>query len=164
MRVLDVTHYIPQKDKRFLIDANVWLYASGANPRYDANIVDAYFQFLKRCEINDAKVYLLFVVISEFVNVWLKIDFKNRVKAREFHFNDYKGYRASVDGKAEASFVQQELGKMANPPNVSFLSDDFPELDVETLFSIENADINDNLIVAVAERRHLTVVTHDADF
>lgn len=49
-------------------------------------------------------------------------------------------------------------------PNVVLLSDDFSELDTNAIISIENADINDNLIVAIAESTQKTIVTHDGYF
>lgn len=164
MRINDITHYTPVWGDRFLLDANVWLYLFCKEANYDAISVAPYESFWEKCEENNCKIYLLYVTISEITNRWLRIYFTEQVNRRIYRASEFKRYRASADGLSKARQIETELRKIANMTNVILLSDDFSELDTNTVLSIENADINDNLIVSVAERHDITVVMHDGDF
>ena len=165
--VMDVETYVPKDGDRYFFDTNIWLYfycpvISISN--YKKTIISKYDGFLKKAINNDTTIYVSSLIVSEIINVWLKLDF-NILRRKKAVKNNYKQhYRGSLHYHSAIKDIQTvfntQLLKISTP-----LDDRAKEISLpDVLSGLDKIDFNDCYYHHLAQLDNLLIVTNDADF
>ncbi len=165
MAVLDVSSYEPQEHDKFFFDTNIWI--SIFEPLGNKNQIaqDKYSSFFDKIVSSKSKVYISSLIISEFINTILRLDFnfwKREEGNRELNFK--KDYRNSSRCKEKSKVICKTLedGILAHSICVN---DDFKKIGIKSMLkNLENSDFNDLYIAQLAKIKKYKIVTDDRDF
>ncbi|MDD3686125.1 MAG: hypothetical protein PHE56_05100 [Bacteroidales bacterium] len=164
-KVNNINTYNPVSDENLLFDNNVWLYLF--HPMQNSNKLKQrqYSVFLKKVQTVRATIWINALVVSEFCNAWLKIEFKNwKKKPENIAKTDYK--RDFV--KSEQYYETVKEIKEILPQILKITtrgSDDFHKINIEHVLNLlESSDFNDSYYLALSKMNNWTIVTDDADF
>jgi len=150
-----------RKYHRLLIDTNVWLYLNGPQVR-DDDKSRKYSDALKRIRRAESHVLTDVLVLSEFINRYLRIKYKVWKRRKEVEF---KGFRSSTDypavAKDTANAVRVIL-KVCRPVDTALESIDMEALLID--FEKNRRDFNDQVLAETCRSQDLTLITHDGDF
>jgi predicted nucleic acid-binding protein len=148
------------EDKNIIIDTNIWLFLFAPSfipTKKNQNKIDMYdLIFNSLLEKNNFLFNSL--IISEFINRCLRLDFNLREEFKEKDFK--KDYRNSPQyKKALKSTLDQveKIYKIAKP-----LNDDFNKYTLNEFK--ENLDFNDSIILFQCLEKNLLLLTDDKDF
>lgn len=146
---------------KILVDANVliYVYCPLNSPRYD-NFIGHYTDTLQKIHSAKASVYVNSLIISEFINRWLRMDFSKS------GLNDFKrDYRTSNRYKGTIKSILRELKKFYTYHNVINLNDEFTQSNFHKMYEdYPESDFNDILIVENAIFNNCKILTQDNDF
>ena len=112
--VMDVETYVPQDGDRYFFDANIWLYFYCPIGGHKKEIISKYDSFLKRALSGNTTIYVSSLIVSEVINVWLKLDF-NILRRKKAVKNDYKQhYRGSLHYHSAIKDIQDDGQRQAS--------------------------------------------------
>jgi predicted nucleic acid-binding protein len=145
--------------KGYFFDTNIWLYIYGPLSWPDQRS-DVYSRALKRIRDSKGTIYINCMIISEFINTFSRIEFKQQLE-----FSRYKEFRNSLKYRAIAQDIAYNVKKifkntLACDPELQTMN--FPE--VMDLFEQGKYDFNDLLFAQICRAKGLIFVTHDKDF
>lgn len=161
-QVLDINFYQPKSTEKFFFDANIWMFLLCPLGNYQPHIISKYDNFLKKIRKEKAPLFVSSLVLSEFFNAYVRLEFElwkkkdcNNEKYREFKKTQI--YKELV---SEASYViKYTMLKIAGR-----VDDKFRDIDIEELFvEIENSDLNDNYHLDLALMEQMIFVTDDGN-
>jgi len=166
-KVMDVESYVPQDGDKYFFDTNIWLYFYCpviSISSYKKTIISKYDGFLKKAINNDTTIYVSSLVISEIINVWLKLDFKILQRKRAIKNNYKEHYRGSTHYHSAVKDIKavfnNQLLKISTP-----LDDRATEISLSDVLSgLDKIDFNDCYYHHLAKLDNLLIVTNDADF
>ena len=101
------------------------------------------------------------LIVSEFINTYARIKWKLIAP----HINPFKVFRKSEEFKAIAQDIAADVRHVLN--HCSRVENGFETLDIEGLmaeYAVGDSDFNDQIIVALCQRKGLKLVTDDGDF
>ena len=164
-KIVDETHLIEPKNK-YIVDTNILIYLYGDTELKTENKRNKMLseKFLHALNIK-CKVYIPAIVLSEFINRFHKLEYKrirrNYTKKCKY---DYKNdYRNSEDYKKNNQFILNTI-KHTILDRCELISDEFEKSNIEKIMAVEdNQDFNDNLIIDIANRNGLYVISADMD-
>ncbi|MDQ1251047.1 MAG: hypothetical protein QG646_116 [Euryarchaeota archaeon] len=145
--------------KGYFFDTNIWLYIYGPISWPDHRS-DVYSRALKRIRDSKGTIYINCMIISEFINTFSRIEFK-----QQSEFSRYKEFRNSLRYRAIAQDIAYNVKKILKntlvcDPELQTIN--FPE--VMDLFEQGKYDFNDLLFAQICRAKGLVFVTHDKDF
>lgn len=146
---------------RIIVDTNVLIYVyCPINSEAKEGIVSHYSMMLDKIQTSGATVFINSLIVSEFFNVWAKLDFKRS------EFNNYKNeYRASDRFKTLQKRIFKELDKFLKNFNVTKIDDDFSKINLTAMYkAFPESDFNDLVIVNNALVHNCKILTEDGDF
>jgi len=158
-KVHSVEGYDFSEGRHFFFDTNIWLYIYGPISFPDWRS-DVYSRALKEIRASEGSIYINCMIISEFVNAFARIEFK-----QQSEFSKYKEFRNSPSFRPVAEDISHNVKKIL----INTLTCD-PELAAvklpEIMDSFEEGryDFNDLLYSEVCRAKDLIFVTHDRDF
>ena len=164
-KIYNIQNYQPRQEESFLFDTNIWMYLFCPLGNYKARIIQNYSNFLKRIIIANSTISLPSIIVSEFFNAYLRLEF-NILKTMEPDIfvdfkKDYRGtnrYKETIENIAR--IIKNNILRMAVKIN-----DEFAIMEMNDLFrNISDHDYNDKFLIQLAERDGLKIVTNDADF
>jgi Zn-finger protein len=90
IKIQDISTYIPKATDIFFFDNNVWmfLFCPIANAKKEQQ--KKYSQFYKEVNSVSACIWINSLVLSEFCNAWLRIEFKNWKNKNDKHNYNHK--------------------------------------------------------------------------
>ena len=163
--IIDIDRYQPRETDKFFFDTNVWMYFYCPLGGYKQKVIRRYDRFLKKILQAKATIYISSLVLSEFVNAYIRLEFNIQKRKVPSIFKDFKrDFRNTEAYKKVANdvrtSVQHQIMKLS-----ARLTDNFSEIDLEDIFrDIESSDFNDNYYLKMAEDNDLIIITNDADF
>lgn len=163
-RIVDEMHIISNKNE-YLVDTNILLYLYGDSM---LKTEDDKKKKLSR-KFNDAvdsncNVYVPAIVIGEFINRYHKLEF-DKMKKRQGNMKlqykrDYRNTQKFIENN---KFIIKTV-KNTILDRCKLISDNFSNVDINKIFSEEeNQEFNDNLIIDIANRNGLYLISADAD-
>jgi len=162
--MIDVSslYKISETDKVF-IDANILIYLF--SPDFVSSKERHIEQYSKILEIllqKNAQLYISSIVISEFINRVLRIDYEKNKDT----YPDYKrDYRKSEEYKETLKLVLKELKKILK---ISCqINDEFSEFDILNWHQKDNnqdLDFNDLHIAFIVKKNDFKLLSNDMDF
>ena len=155
--------YNTSKNEKVFIDTNIliYLFSPGfvsSNEKY----IEQYSEILDILLQNDAKLYISSVVVSEFINRILRIDYE---KNKDVYPNFKQDYRKSEKYKETLRLILKELKKILKISNK--INDAFDDFDLLLWYqrdTNQNLDFNDLQIAFIVENNNLKLLSNDSDF
>lgn len=163
--ILDLGDYDPDSSEGLFFDANIWMYLYSPIANYGKKTTAAYSKFLKEMIQQESRIYISSLILSEFFNANLRLEFNIRKQKNPSQYSDFKkDFRNTTDGVSLAKdlvkIVRRQILRIAER-----MDDDFTQIDLDELFSEPaNSDFNDSYYANLAVRNRLAVVTNDSDF
>ena len=159
-KAMSVNNYkFTSKDQLFL-DANIWLYLHGPQQSPAPSRVKTYSQAFKRILNAKSKIHIDVLIVSEFINRYARIIWRNK-KPKE----DFKKFRNSQYFKPTAQNISADVRLVLQ--HCSQIESGFAILEMDDLlddYATGGFDFNDQVITELCKREGLTLVTHDGDF
>ncbi|MDC0932708.1 type II toxin-antitoxin system VapC family toxin [Arcobacteraceae bacterium] len=165
MKKLDLSIlYNIKQEKKVFIDTNILIFLFSPysmSREYDTQ-KETYSEVLGLLMEYKSKLYINSIVISEFINVSLKLDFnKNFNKNDDKDFK--KDYRGSKPYKCTLNSILVQLKQILKICDK--IDDDFKQFNVLDEFTENtNLDFNDVLIADTVIHNKLEILTNDQDF
>jgi predicted nucleic acid-binding protein len=143
----------------YFFDTNIWLYIYGPISWPDERS-DVYSRALKEIRNSKGTIYINCMIISEFINSFSRIEFK-----QQSEFIRFKDFRGSLKYRVIAQEIAYNVKKifrntLACDPELQIIN--FPE--VMDMFEQGKYDFNDLLFAQICRAKNLVFVTHDKDF
>lgn len=159
------THrFHPKYDDEFLFDTNIWLAVYGPFPSNHWTTKE-YSSFLKKLMSSECKIYTNTMIISEFINVWARLEFHQRRINLGLSPKEFKIFRGMPDFQNIAYEIAQNVRKILNIAEL--LDDGICKLNVASIikeFEKGDSDFNDIVFKEFCQNNKLIFVTNDADF
>ena len=157
---MSVNNYnFTSKDKLFL-DANIWLFLHGPQQSPVRHRVKIYSQAFKRILIAKSQIHVDVLIVSEFINSYARIMWRNSIPAM-----DFKQFRNSRQFKPIAQYIAADAKNVLQ--HCSPIESGFAMLEMNDLldeYAAGGFDFNDQVISELCKREGLTLITHDGDF
>ena len=162
--MIDVSSlYKISKNEKVFIDTNILIYLF--SPDFVSSNEEYIEQYSKILEVllqNSAQLYISSVVVSEFINRILRIDYE---KNKELYPDFKQDYRKSQKYKETLNLILKELKKILK---ISCkINDSFSEFDLLSWYQRDenqNLDFNDLHIAFIVESNNLKLLSNDNDF
>jgi len=159
VNVHSIESYDFPEDKSYFFDTNIWLYIYGSIGWPDQR-PDVYSGALKKIRDSKDTIYINCMIISEFINAFSRIEFK-----QQSEFTRFKEFRSSLSYRAIAQDLAYNVKKilkstLACDPEMQAIN--LPE--VMDLFEQGKYDFNDLLFAQICRAKGMIFVTHDKDF
>ena len=162
--MIDVSSlYNISKNEKVFIDTNILIYLFSpdfvsSNEKY----IEQYSKILEILLQNNAQLYISSVVVSEFINRILRIDYE---KNKDFYPDFKQDYRKSQKYKETLNLILKELKKILKISHK--INDTFGDFDLLSWYqrdNNQNLDFNDLQIAFIIEKNHLKLLSNDSDF
>lgn len=166
---VDIRNYAPKKMDNFFFDNNIWIFLFCPIGNHDKSKQKIYSSFLQSVRQAEATIWINSLVISEFANVSIKLDYnlwkKNEVKKVALKTDlDYKqAYRKTQRYRDTVASICTAIN------NILLLcqkcTDNFNALNVQAILShFVDIDFNDSYYVELCKQLSFKFVTDDKDF
>jgi len=150
-------------ERKMFLDANILIYLfwASTSPFWERQYATLYSRLNRQS--NDFVVD--YIVISEFVNRAIKIEYKNYLASYNITSNDcsYKVYRDSQDGIDALSDIYLTVKEdILNEFEVVETS--YSKNDLILMCTVENLDFSDKAISKICSDNQFVLLTNDKDF
>ena len=165
MATLNIETYKIGYTDQFFFDTNVWLLLFGNLASYQKKDQKEYSKLFKESLQRDIPIFISSMVLSEFVNVLLRLDF-NQWKTKFSEPKDFKkDFGLTTEYKNSVQNIKILLKSILELPNIHLISDSFNGINKENLLNdFDIVDFNDAYIIELARNNKYKVVTNDKDF
>ncbi|MBC7162922.1 MAG: hypothetical protein H5U26_12555 [Immundisolibacter sp.] len=160
-KAYDARHYTFKENEPILIDANVWLFlqppAAQPTPQWATAYSSVFADLLKA----KATPMMDALVLSEYINRHLRIEYDATWKAR---YPGFKAFRRSSDGKALAGATVVDVRSILK--FAVFEDTGFSKINInDVLDGVANGDLdfNDGVLIENCRLRGWKLLTHDGD-
>jgi len=164
LKVVDIDSYQPLSSDQFLFDNNIWMFLFCPIGNYYKKTQISYSKFLQKCLYAGSEIVIPSLVVSEFFNAYVRLDYNIWKDKPENSGKDFKnGYRKTQYYK---DFVQALAPVLQNKilKSCTRISDNFHQINIDHLFTdIEHSDFNDNYYVTISEMNGYKIVSDDRD-
>lgn len=164
--LLNIKGYVPSSTDCFFLDNNVWMFLFCPLGNYKANKQKAYSQFVADIKAYRASIYINSLVLSEFANTYLRLDFQLWKKQPENCMADYKRDYLKSDQYSTTTLSVQSA--MMNILKLSErMPDNFNAVDMSSIFNhFRTIDFNDSYFIEYCRScgKNMFFVSDDKDF
>ncbi|WP_281310665.1 type II toxin-antitoxin system VapC family toxin [Flavobacterium flavigenum] len=167
MATINIETYKIGYTDQFFFDTNVWLLLFGNLANYQKKDQKEYSKFFKESLQREIPIYISSMILSEFANVLLRVDFKQwKTKNKFTESKDFKkDFGITPDYKKSVKNAKELLQSILDLPNIHLISDFFNGIDKETILKdFDIVDFNDAYLVELIRNNKYKVVTNDKDF
>lgn len=161
----DVRQWSFLPSDRILPDANFWINvfgpAASAGPRKNRAV--HYSNAFRAMLTNRTRLYVDVLILSEFVNVLARQEFNTRFSTK-YGVRGFKAYRDSADFVPTAKMIAREARKiLARSTRLDHSLAEWDFIGLLGDFESGSEDFNDQLIVEMARKHSLCLLTDDGD-
>lgn len=163
-KVIDIKTYTPKSLDIFFFDNNIWMYLFCPLGNYNKSHQKQYSNFLQSIQTSKSTIFINSMVLSEFSNRYLRMDFEQWKKdtgnyIAEFK-SDYVGCARYSDIVDEIKIQINQIMKFCEKS-----SDNFNAIDLNNVFKhFHQIDFNDSYYIELAKLSKWKIVTDDQDF
>ena len=163
-KVYDIVRYIPLNEDRFFFDNSVWMYLYCPLGKYEYRRQAIYSRFFNSVLKNKSRLHISSLVLSEFINRWLKFEFNQWKRDNNLYQADYKhDFVGSARHNKAIRIITNRIEEILKLCNRS--SDNFNGLDIERLLThFQNIDFNDSYYIELSSLENFKIVADDKDF
>lgn len=163
-KIFDIKNFSPKLSDIFFFDNNIWMYLFCPIGNYNQKRQSAYSAFLQSVQTSRAMIFISSLVLSEFVNRYLRMDFEQWKKSLGNYGADFK---RDYVGTAHCSETVAEI-KIHIKTIMRFFeksSDNFNAINLNDVFThLQSIDFNDGYYIELAKLGNWKIVTDDRDF
>ena len=165
MATINIENYKISYTDQFFFDTNVWLLLFGNLANYKPKDQQEYSKLFKESLQRDIPIFISSMILSEFANVLLRIDFK-QWKTKFSESKDFKkDFGTTLEYKNSIRNIKGLLKSILELPNIHLISDTFNGINKEDILTnFELVDFNDAYITELANSNNYKLVTNDKDF
>ena len=159
--IFNINHYQPKKTDEFLFDTNVWIYITIPGLSYDQTLPQSYANFWGAIRKSNATVLTSFVIISEFVNRYLRNELNkyNKKNNSSIYYKEFKQTPEYEDGyKYITNIVNNVILKNCE---IVTEPDEIIALNSSIYNYNRNCDLNDNYIIELSKYYECFLVSSD---
>ncbi|MGC9351600.1 MAG: type II toxin-antitoxin system VapC family toxin [Sulfurovum sp.] len=162
MNKYDLSNIQSIGDRKVFFDANILLYLYWST---NLSWQERYSKVYSKLIDQNNPFVLHYVVISEFINRAIKIEYSNYLRENNITNKDlsYKSYRDSEAGKEAQediyTLVQAKILKEFEVVNKNLSIND-----IESMLIVDSLDFSDKLINQVCKDNNYVLLTNDRDF
>lgn len=164
--ILKINEYKICSTDCFFFDNNIWMFLFCPLGSYQKNKQRAYSQFFSEILTHRAAIYINSLVLSEFANTYLRLDFQLWKKTQGHYQADFKrDYLQSDQYTTTALLVQSAIKKIINVSER--MSDNFQSVNMDLIFDhFKTIDFNDSYFIEYCRScgMNMLFVSDDKDF
>lgn len=163
-KVHNIVNYNPSSVDVFFFDNNIWMFLFCPIANAQKSKQQKYSEFFKKVNSAKACIWINSLVLSEFCNAWLQIEYKRWLKlpANVYNHNYKKDFVPSTTYKTVILEIKETLSLILNQTERA--SDNFNAVDLERIFAeLDICDFNDSYYLELARLNKWKIVTDDAD-
>lgn len=163
-KVIDITKYSPKSLDIFFFDNSVWMYLFCPLGRYNISKQRYYSAFLQSIHTSKSTIFISSMVLSEFANRYLRMDFERwKVETTNLaavYKKDFIGTRRYSETIEEIKRNILQIMKFCDKT-----SDNFNAIELNLIFQhFSDIDFNDSYYIELAKLGNWKIVTDDKDF
>lgn len=163
-----LTYDVPPRESLFF-DTNIWLIINGPMAGSNQRSQNLYSRILREAISRDASIFICSAVISEYINVVLRIGYESWLENNGFlaHEKKYKrDYRETQDYADQLEDAKQQIHEILEYKCVKRLPDSFHNAPITQIInSMSNVcDYNDSYYLELCNKSGAKLVSDDADF
>lgn len=163
MALHNIQKYKPKFNESFLFDNNVWVLLFCPIANSELRKQNAYSELLKNIKLRDNAIFINSLILSEFCNSWLRLEFNLWKK----HFSEQKDlkrdFKPTHKYKETISEIKNAVKQILSITERG--TDNFSSINLDTIFNnFGNCDFNDSYYLELAKTNKWKIVTDDADF
>lgn len=161
---INVKDYQPKSSDEFFFDNNIWMLLFCPLGNFRQSSQKAYSAFLRSIQSSRSTVFISSLVLSEFANASLRIDFEQwKESSRNIAANFKLDYVGSERYKETTETIINSIKNILKIAEKS--PDDFNSLNLNNILDgFELRDFNDNYYLELAVSKNWKVVTDDSDY
>lgn len=162
--VLDIRKYNPTSSDTFFFDNNIWMFLFCPLGNYSQKQQNIYSSFLTSALSARATIFVNSLVLSEFTNSFLRLDYEQWLRTSGFPGAKFKkDYIPSPQYKSTVSAVVSAVENILNITDRR--PDDFHAIDISSICSnFTTIDFNDCYFIEFCKLNSLKLVTDDGDY
>jgi predicted nucleic acid-binding protein len=163
-KIVDITKYSPKSSDIFFFDNNIWMYLFCPLANYNKYRQKHYSSFLQSVNTSKSTIFINSLILSEFTNRYLRMDFEQWKVAQKKYDADFKtDYVGTVRYKDTVSEIKWNINKIMKLCEKA--SDNFNAINLDLIFNhFSNIDFNDSYYLELAKFSKWKIVTDDKDF
>ena len=160
-KIFNINQYKPKKDDEFLFDTNVWIYITIPALSYDQTLEQVYSNFFGSIRNSKAKILTSFVIISEFVNRYLRNEHKKYNNKHNTNIT-YKIFKTKQEYEDSYKYITNIVNDVIlKNSEVIITPKQIIEQESDVYNYNENCDLNDNYIIELSKYRECFLVSSD---
>jgi predicted nucleic acid-binding protein len=147
-------------------DTNIWIFLFGIVGDFKQTVQKEYSSLFDNVLSRNNTIYITSMVLSEYANVILRIEFKNWQKQQGRNDLKYKqDFVGTTIYQEKVELVKKQIEKILKLRNIIKLPDDFNAIRIDKVFEkFGPADFNDAYINEIVRVKGCVLVTDDGDF
>lgn len=152
-------------NKKIFLDANILIYLFGCGTPTSSNWESQYANLYTKLHNQNNTFAVDYIVISEFVNRAIKIEYYNYLNSNNLDKNSlsYKDYRNSLDGEEALKDIYIIVNdEILNEFKV--IEKSYSKVDLKMMCSVDELDFSDKAIIRICGDNQLILLTNDTDF
>ncbi len=160
--IQNIETYRPKLGERILVDANVLVFLFCPLGNYSPKKIRTYETFMNKAKKGGNELIATSLILSEFVNVWLRLEFADFKKANPAATDFKRDFRSTPWYEGSISDIETVM----NHQVLSYVlpvDDAFEAIGPEACFK-SGLDYNDGHTVALAQNQGCSILTDDGDF
>ncbi|RCW31302.1 type II toxin-antitoxin system VapC family toxin [Marinilabilia salmonicolor] len=162
--IIDIRSYSPSSSDLFLFDNNIWMYLFCPLANYNHKRQEIYSTFLQSVRTANSTIFINSMVLSEFANSYLRMDFgqwKDEVGNPDADFK-----RSFVGTPRYSETVEEIKVQMHSILKIcERTTDSFNAVDMSHIFGhFQAIDFNDSYYLELSRINRWKMVTDDRDF
>ncbi|MEI8046734.1 MAG: PIN domain-containing protein [Bacteroidota bacterium] len=163
-RVIDVKTYTAKGLDIFFFDNNIWMYLFCPLGEYNKSRQKHYSALLKSVDTAKSTIFTSSLILSEFANRYLRMDFALWLKSSGFpdakFKDDYVGTKRYLDTVAEVKDSLRKIIALCEKQ-----TDNFNSITIDNILNhFGDVDFNDGYYIELATINKWKIVTDDQDF
>ena len=148
----------------YFFDTNVWMYIFA--PLANAKKIKqrGYSAFLGEIISRKATIWINSLVVAEYVNAVLRLEFKQWMKQHQYHNADFKhDFKPTVEYQSALEAIKLQVADIMKITKKR--SDDFHIIDIDRILTSMGSvlDYGDSIFVDTCTNNQLILVTDDSD-
>jgi predicted nucleic acid-binding protein len=163
-KIFDIKNFSPKSSDIFFFDNNIWMYLFCPIGNYNQKKQRAYSGFLQSVQTSRAMIFISSLILSEFANRYLRMDFEQWKNTSGKFSADFKiNYVGSSQYLKTADELNIQINKIMRLCEKS--SDNFNAINLNDVFThLRSIDFNDSYYIELAKLGNWKIVTDDRDF
>ena len=166
MATIKPSEYTITFSSEFIFDTNIWLLLYGNVADYQKNDQNEYSRLLSEAISRKSSIYITTLILSEFANVLLRLEFNIWKKTAQIIEPDYKrDFVGTAEYQKAVLQISKSIKSILALPNIIRLPDQFNTVDINSILSsFKVVDFNDSFICELSKIKNLAIVSNDTDF